>query len=84
MKQSLITRVVAIIVASLSSIVSQGASVAESAEQWAIYELTLTSPRDGNPFVEVGLGATFSKDQQAIKVSVFYDGDGAVIEDPNE
>ena len=76
MTRDLVTRFVAIAAALISSIASPKASAAESAEQWGIYELALTGPRDGNPFVDVEVGATFSKDQQAIKVNGFYDGDG--------
>jgi hypothetical protein len=71
-----ILRLSAIATTMLSSIASQKASAAESVEQWGIYELTLTGPRNGNPFVDVEVGATFTKDQLAIKVSGFYDGDG--------
>ena len=70
------TRLVAITVALSTGIAWPNASAAESTEQWDTHELTLTGPRDGNPFVDVKVGATFSKDQQAIKVGGFYDGDG--------
>jgi hypothetical protein len=76
MKRSRITRAVAIVAAIFSCTIPLEAGATESVEQWGIHEVTLTGPRDGNPFVDVELGAIFSKDQQTIKVGGFYDGDG--------
>lgn len=45
-------------------------------EQWDIFELTLTGPADGNPFVEVDLFATFTRPGRRQRVRGFYDGDG--------
>lgn len=76
MKRDCITRTIAILVASLSGIASPRATAADSTEQWGTYELSLPGPHDGNPFVDVEFGATFSKDTKTIKVAGFYDGDG--------
>lgn len=45
-------------------------------EQWDVYEVELKGPADGNPFVDVQLGARFSDGTQTITVDGFYDGDG--------
>jgi len=43
-------------------------------ERWDIFELSLTGPAEGNPFVDVSLTATFSHQHRAIEVDGFYDG----------
>ncbi len=45
-------------------------------EQWDIFELTLSGPAGGNPFVDVELSAEFTKDGQVFKPEGFYDGGG--------
>jgi hypothetical protein len=45
-------------------------------EQWGLYELTLTGPTNGNPFLEVRLSARFFQDDTAVEVTGFYDGAG--------
>ncbi|KQY88991.1 DUF5060 domain-containing protein [Pelomonas sp. Root1444] len=45
-------------------------------EQWGIHEIELKGPADGNPFVDVQLGARFSDGAQTVEVDGFYDGDG--------
>ena len=45
-------------------------------EQWDIFELTLKGPADGNPFVDVQLGAEFKQDEEVFRPQGFYDGDG--------
>ena len=65
-----------VFVAALACIALSRATAADFVEQWGIHELTLAGPRDGNPFIDVELGAAFSKDSQTIKVTGFYDGDG--------
>lgn len=45
-------------------------------ERWGSKELTLDGPRDGNPFLEVDLAATFRQGARAIVVDGFYDGEG--------
>jgi hypothetical protein len=45
-------------------------------EQWGVFELSLNGRRDGNPFVDVSLGASFRHNERMISVLGFYDGDG--------
>lgn len=51
-------------------------SVDQSVERWDIFEVVLNGPREGNPFVDVQVGATFRHKHRAIAVDGFYDGDG--------
>jgi len=45
-------------------------------ERWDVFELTLAGPKEGNPFLDTWLKATFRKDAREIVVNGFYDGDG--------
>ena len=45
-------------------------------EQWNIFELTLTGPSDGNPYVDVTLSAEFRFGHRVLEPDGFYDGDG--------
>jgi Domain of unknown function (DUF5605)/Domain of unknown function (DUF5060)/Protein of unknown function (DUF4038) len=47
-----------------------------SVRRWGIEEVTLTGPRDGNPFVEVELGAEFRCANRTVSTHGFYDGNG--------
>jgi hypothetical protein len=51
-------------------------AAADTVEQWGVFELTLAGPTDGNPFVDVNLGATFECGGERISISGFYDGEG--------
>jgi hypothetical protein len=44
--------------------------------QYDRFELTLAGPAEGNPFVEVELGARFEHDGRAMEAGGFYDGGG--------
>jgi hypothetical protein len=44
--------------------------------QWDFCELELPGPSDGNPFVDVAVGARFTLDEHELDVPGFYDGDG--------
>ncbi len=44
--------------------------------QYGRFELTLPGPSDGNPFVDVTLGATFQHVNRVLEAEGFYDGDG--------
>lgn len=46
-----------------------------STERWRIYELALEGPTEGNPFLDVTFGATFTHQHRAVSVGGFYDGD---------
>jgi len=45
-------------------------------EKWSIFELELKGPAEGNPFVEVRVGATFTNGRTTVEVPGFYDGEG--------
>jgi hypothetical protein len=45
-------------------------------EQWSAWELELSGPQDGNPFVEVRFSAEFSNGAKTVEVDGFYDGEG--------
>lgn len=45
-------------------------------ERWSIFELEITGPDSGNPFMDVELTAVFSKEHRKIYIDGFYDGAG--------
>ena len=45
-------------------------------EQWDIFEIKLTGPYTGNPYMEVELSAIIKKDEISRRVPGFYDGEG--------
>ncbi len=45
-------------------------------EKWEVYEITLQGPKEGNPFMEIDLNATFNMEESEITVPGFYDGNG--------
>jgi len=45
-------------------------------EQWGVFELTLSGPTNGNPFLEVKLSARFTQGTNVLEASGFYDGEG--------
>ena len=48
----------------------------ESVRKWDVFELELSGPSTGNPFLDVTLTASFTHGDSAIRVNGFYDGDG--------
>jgi hypothetical protein len=44
-------------------------------ERWEIFELTLNGPTEGNPFLDVTVGARFTHGHRTIQVDGFYDGE---------
>ena len=50
----------------------------QSVERWDIFELTLTGPTEGNPFMDVTFGAKFAYKHRVVDVDGFYDGDGTL------
>lgn len=52
------------------------AAVPATVERWGIFELELKGPSDGNPFLEVRVGAVFTNGAITAEVPGFYDGDG--------
>ncbi|MBE0696185.1 MAG: DUF5060 domain-containing protein [Anaerolineaceae bacterium] len=45
-------------------------------EKWDVFEISLAAQEEGNPFLDVNLGARFSHAGQSAEVAGFYDGDG--------
>ncbi|MBO9467783.1 DUF5060 domain-containing protein [Tropicibacter sp. R15_0] len=48
----------------------------QNIEKWAIFEVSLEGPSDGNPYLDVTLEAEFSLKGRSIRVPGFYDGNG--------
>ena len=48
----------------------------QSIELWDIFEISMEGTKEGNPFLEVEVKATFMKEDQSIEVLGFYDGNG--------
>lgn len=68
---------------SLAAFATPAAALAEGPEEknnhapvprWEVFELALTGPSDGNPFIDVQLAATFTLEHRSVKVNGFYDG----------
>ncbi|WP_336969172.1 DUF5060 domain-containing protein [Sphingobium aromaticiconvertens] len=68
--------------AALSTITAAPAAMARvaapprSVERWGVYEIALDGPREGKPFDDVQVAATFEGWGTRVKVPGFYDGDG--------
>ncbi|MDD7972818.1 DUF5060 domain-containing protein [Roseinatronobacter alkalisoli] len=45
-------------------------------EKWGVYEVALSGPSDGNPYLDVELEAQFSFKERIVRVPGFYDGNG--------
>ena len=43
---------------------------------WRRFELQLSGPTGGNPYLEVEVSARFAQDDRVVEVPGFYDGDG--------
>ena len=43
---------------------------------WSTFELSLTGPSGGNPFLDVELRAVFRQGEREVRVNGFYDGAG--------
>lgn len=50
------------------------AVAAPGVEQWGVFELTLTAPAEGNPYLDVQWSATFTQGTRQITVPGFWDG----------
>ena len=50
--------------------------LAADVEQWGVWEASLDGPREGNPYLDVGLSFTFRHGGDGVTVPGFYDGDG--------
>ncbi|HVY50661.1 MAG TPA: DUF5060 domain-containing protein [Devosia sp.] len=47
-----------------------------SVAKWDIFEIVLSGPSDGNPYLDVTLEAIFTQSGRSIRVPGFYDGSG--------
>jgi hypothetical protein len=45
-------------------------------EQWGVFNIELTGPSDGNPYMDVELSAGFTNGNDKVTVPGFYDGNG--------
>jgi Domain of unknown function (DUF5060)/Protein of unknown function (DUF4038)/Domain of unknown function (DUF5605) len=68
--------------AALAAVVPASAASASQAthaavHQWEVFELALSGPSTGNPFIDVQFAATFSLGQRTVAVDGFYDGAGS-------
>jgi len=52
------------------------AQAAQVAERWGVFELALSGPTAGNPFLDVQWSATFTQGERRITVPGFWDGGG--------
>ena len=68
------THVLVALLIAVAAPVGHGQPNQRTVEQWDIFELSLDGPRDGNPFLDVELSATFTRGDRAIEVNGFYDG----------
>jgi hypothetical protein len=58
------------------TLLAQSIQFPPSAERWGVFEIALSGPSAGNPYVDVSLGATFTRNGTSINVTGFYDGGG--------
>ena len=45
-------------------------------QQWDVYEISITGPTSGNPYIDVQLEAKFQTANKSVTVPGFYDGNG--------
>lgn len=60
----------------MSIVVGSALGRASESEQWGQFEIVLSGPAQGNPFVDVDLAALFVQGDTRIRVGGFYDGGG--------
>jgi Domain of unknown function (DUF5060)/Domain of unknown function (DUF5605)/Protein of unknown function (DUF4038) len=61
----------------LALLLLAGVAPAGAVERWGVFELALTGPASGNPFLDVHLGAQFRFRNRSVNVDGFYDGAGS-------
>jgi hypothetical protein len=54
----------------------QPVSTDQEIQRWSIFETQHAGPAEGNPFVDVTFGGTFTSGDRSVAVEGFYDGDG--------
>ena len=47
-----------------------------SVERWGVFEVRISGPSEGNPFVERAVAAVFTSRNETARVDGFYDGEG--------
>ncbi|MFW5755920.1 MAG: DUF5060 domain-containing protein [Tangfeifania sp.] len=50
--------------------------VKENIQLWDVYEISLSGPSEGNPYMDVTLEAVFETENKTVTVPGFYDGNG--------
>ncbi|MFN3661563.1 DUF5060 domain-containing protein [Yoonia sp.] len=45
-------------------------------EKWGMFEVALSGPSEGNPYIDVALEASFRFKERVVRVPGFYDGEG--------
>ena len=53
--------------------------MAETVEQWGVFEARFNGPQSGNPFTDVQVGAVFTRGHRQVSITGFYDGDGCYV-----
>ena len=66
----------AVAAAARGSVLAQEAAAHADVPLWEVFELELAGPSEGNPFVDVELGAVFAMGHREVRVDGFYDGGG--------
>jgi hypothetical protein len=66
----------ALVLALLAFAANAAVASGTETERWDIFEISLSGPKDGNPFVDVNLSAEFKLNDDVVKVTGFYDGNG--------
>jgi hypothetical protein len=64
------------IIAGLCLLATLPLVAAPTVEQWGVFEIALTGPTNGNPFLDVTLAARFTHGAAKIEANGFYDGAG--------
>jgi hypothetical protein len=70
------TRRAALAALAATGVAASARAATADVERWGVFELTLSGPKTGNPFVDVTLDADFRQGKTKITVPGFYDGDG--------
>lgn len=72
-----VSKILVLVLAVLASLAAAAAPASPiHISQWDFFELKLEGPKDGNPFGEVEVAATFTDGLSTHRVPGFYDGDG--------
>ena len=53
-----------------------GTTALPDVERWGVFELALSGPMSGNPFLDVTLSAVFGFKNRVVRADGFYDGEG--------